>query len=444
MKRHFQFFTYGTGSIGTGIYTNVPGILLMFYMTNIIGIDVRLGAMAVFAPKIIDLLTDPFMGVLSDRTRSRWGRRRPYMLAGAIAIGPLFAMLFSVPEFDSDLASFLFVLAAYISSTLAYTIFAVPYVALSVEIPKTYHERTLINAYRMIFVMVGILIAGGVAPLIVDAAGGGREGYRVMSMTLGLFCSAVMLAAFFGTRHVKDPEERLLLTVRQQFQLVRKNRPFVVLFATYVIQLVGMGCLAGALPFFAIYIIGGGNTTIATIFITFNVTAMIAIPIWVFIGRHISKLKAYALSTGLLALAYTSLIVVGPDYPYNLFLFQVVVTGIGLGGQQLFSFSMLADTVQHGNAELEGAGGEAIYAGFFTAGEKGGAAFGALLAGSVLGVMGLVETTEGMATQSDQALLGISLAFSLVPAALIVISLMVMSLYRSFEKSQNPTLEIAE
>jgi len=430
--------------MGTGVYTNVPGILLMFYMTNIIGIEIQYAVLAVFAPKIVDVITDPFMGVISDRTRSRWGRRRPYMLAGALAIGPLFAMLFSVPEFDSKLTSFFFVLAAFITSTLAYTIFAVPYVALSVEIPRTYHERTSINAYRMIFVMVGILMAGGIAPMIVDYAGGGREGYLVMSMTLGLFCSAVMLAAFFATRHVKDPEERLLLTVRQQFELVRKNRPFVILFATYVIQIIGMGCIAGSLPYFATYIIGGGNATVAAIFITFNVTAMIAIPIWVLVGRRISKLTAYALSTGLLALAYASLILVGPDYPYDIFLFQVVITGIGLGGQQLFSFSMLADTVHHGNADLEGASGEAIYAGFFTAGEKAGAAFGALVAGSVLGIMGLVETTEGMTEQTEQALLGIKLAFSLVPAALIVISLVVMSLYRSFERSNAHHLEAAK
>jgi Na+/melibiose symporter-like transporter len=408
----------------------------MFYMTNIVGIDVKLAAIAVFAPKIVDVITDPFMGVLSDRTRSRWGRRRPYMLAGALAIGPLFAMLFSVPVLDSDFASFLFVLAAFITCTLAYTVFAVPYVSLSVEIPRDYHERTLINAYRMVFVMIGILIAGGVAPMIVEAAGGGREGYRVMSISLGIACTVFMLAAFFATHHVKEPTERLLLTVRQQFSLVRKNRPFVILFATYVTQLIGMGCLSASLPYFATYIIGGGNQTIATIFITFNLTAMLAIPFWAFLSRHISKLTGYACATLLLVFAYTSLFLIDAGYPFDVFLFQVVLTGIGLGGQQLFSFSMLADTVHHGNAQLEGGKGEAIYAGFFTAGEKGGGACGAMLAGVVLGIMGLVETTEGLTEQPASALLGIKLAFSIVPAILVAISLVVMSFYRSFERQQ--------
>ncbi len=435
MNRQFQFFSYGFASMGTGLYTNVPGLLLMFYMTSIIGIDVRLATLAVFAPKIVDVITDPFMGVISDRTKSKLGRRRPYILAGALAIGPLFAMLFAVPEFDSDLISFLFVLAVFIASTLAYTVFAVPYIALSVEIPRTYHERTSINAWRMVFVMIGILAAGGIAPLIVDAAGGGREGYRVMSMSLGLFCSAVMLTAFFSTRHVKDPVDPLLLTVREQFRLVRTNRPFVILLSTYVTQLVGMGCLAAALPFFATYVIGGGNGSIAALFVTLNATAIAVMPLWVFIGRRISKLSAYALSTGLLVLSYGSLMLVGPDYSFNVFLFQVLLTGIGFGGQQLFSFSMLADTVQHGNDKLGGAGGEAIYAGFFTAGEKIGLAFGVLVAGSVLGLMGLVETTQGMTAQSDQAILGIRLAFSVVPAVLVALSLVIMVFYRSFEKA---------
>ena len=436
MNRQFQFFTYGIASMGTGLYTNVPGLLLMFYMTNIIGIDVRLATLAVFAPKIVDVITDPFMGVISDRTKSRFGRRRPYILAGALAIGPLFALLFAVPELQSDLASFLFVTGIFIASTLAYTVFAVPYIALSVEIPNTYHQRTGINAWRMVFVMIGILMAGGIAPLIVDWGGGGREGYRVMSMAIGFFCSAVMLTAFFSTRHVKDPERPLILTVREQFSLVKANKPFVILFATYVTQLIGMGCLAAALPYFASYIIEGGNSAIAAIFLTLNITAIIAMPIWVLIGRRISKLKAYVASSTLLVFAYASLMLVGPEYSFNIFLAQVVVTGIGFGGQQLFSFSMLADTIAHGNKQLDGARGEAIYAGFFTAGEKTGLAFGALLAGTVLGVMGLVETTEGVTTQPEQAIFGIRLAFSMVPAALVGASLLFMWFYRSFERAQ--------
>ena len=422
--------------MGTGLYTNVPGLLLMFYMTNMLGIDVRLATLAVFAPKIVDVVTDPFMGAISDRTKSRFGRRRPYILAGALAIGPLFAMMFAAPELQNDLQTFLFVLVVFIASTLAYTVFAVPYIALSVEIPHTYHERTSINAWRMVFVMIGILMAGGIAPLLVEAGGGGREGYRFMSFSIGIFCSAVMLTAFFSTRHVKDPEKPLILPIREQFALVWANKPFLILFSTYVTQLVGMGCLAATLPYFATYIIEGGNEAIAAIFITLNVTAIIAMPVWVLIGRRISKLTAYGLSSSMLALSYGGLVLVGPGYSFNIFLAQVVVTGIGFGGQQLFSFSMLADTVSHGNKQLDGAQGEAIYAGFFTAGEKTGLAFGALVAGSILGLMGLAETTEGTIIQSEQALMGIRLAFSILPAVLIACSLMVLWFYRGFDRNQ--------
>ena len=84
--RHLQFASYGVGSVGNGIYSTVPGLLLMFYMTNILGVPVVLATIAIFAPKIIDVVTDPIVGSLSDRTRTRWGRRRPYMLVGICSL----------------------------------------------------------------------------------------------------------------------------------------------------------------------------------------------------------------------------------------------------------------------------------------------------------------------------------------------------------------------
>ena len=118
-----------------------------------------------------------------------------------------------------------------------------------------------------------------------------------------------------------------------------------------------------------------------------------------------------------------------------LFLGVVCLSGMGSGGQQLFSFSMLGDAIVHGHKEGNSSG-EAMYAGFFTASEKIGLAFGALVAGVVLSTMGLLETTQGSIDQTEQALWGIRIAFSIVPACLILLSLVVLFRYRHFERDQ--------
>jgi sugar (glycoside-pentoside-hexuronide) transporter len=442
IPRHLQFAGYGFASIGNGIYSTVPGLLLMFYMTNILGIDVRFATLAIFAPKIIDVITDPLMGVISDRTRSTWGRRRPYLLVGICTLGPLFCLLFSSPEFNDSSYGFYFVTGIYILCTLAYTVFAVPYVALSAEIPNDYHERTTLNAYRMGFAMMGMLVSGALAPTIVEYFGGGRAGYRIMSICLGLIIGISWLSAFFTTAHVKDPEFPADKTLPELIRLVAQNRPFVTLLVTYVIQLTGMSCLTAALAYYVTYILHDGGSLISIIFLTVNLTAILAMPVWVMIGRRISKLHALYASSLILAITYFSLIFFTADSPRWLLLAVVCISGLGTGGQQLFSFAMLADTIVSGNSN-KGNAGEAIYTGFFTASEKIGMAFGALVAGTIFAIMGLAETTRGFTEQSESALLGIRLAFSLAPSALIFLSLAVLYGYRTFEAEQQASVQPA-
>ena len=437
MNRHLQFAGFGLASTGNGIYSTVPGLLLMFYMTNIIGIDVRYATMAIFIPKLIDVLTDPLMGMISDRTHSRWGRRRPYFLAGSLLFGPLFVLLFSSPEFNQPIDSFYFVIFSYILCTLAYTLFAVPYVAMSAEIPQNYLERTNLNAYRMCFVMIGILASGALAPLIVEANGGDRAAYRTMAIALGSIICVSWLSAFFATRKFNDTRRYETLSFKEQLKLVATNQPFITLLSAYVIQLAGMGCLTAAIAYFAIYILNGNGETIATIFICANLTALLAMPVWVQVGRKTGKLPALYLASALLAISYFTLSAFDSSSS-KIGLYAIIcLSGLGSGGQQLFFFSMLADTIAEGQhlktTKTATPSSVAIYAGFFTASEKIGMAFGALIAGLILSSMGLVETTEGVTAQSAQAIRGISWAFSLAPASLILISMAVLYRYRHFD-----------
>jgi Na+/melibiose symporter-like transporter len=172
---------FAIGSLGTGIYSITPSVLLLYFMTDTLGVSPSLAALAVALPKFWDVLTDPVMGVISDNTRTRWGRRRPYLLAGAISMSLSFVFLFSVPEFSTPTGSFAYVLVVYVVSATAYTIFAVPYISMPAEMSADPHERTVIMSYRMFFAMCGLLLGSVAAPLLVEWYGGGRQGYASMS-----------------------------------------------------------------------------------------------------------------------------------------------------------------------------------------------------------------------------------------------------------------------
>jgi GPH family glycoside/pentoside/hexuronide:cation symporter len=164
---------YGAGSIGAGIFSTIPGLLLLFYLTDTLAVPAGLAGLAILIPKLWDIVTDPIVGAWSDRTRTRWGRRRPFLLAGALLLPPCFMALFMAPVGDPTV-SFFWVLIAFCAAAGAFTLFQVPYATMPTEMTGDYHERTTLVAYRMAFLTVGILAGGALAPELIE--GGGRRG----------------------------------------------------------------------------------------------------------------------------------------------------------------------------------------------------------------------------------------------------------------------------
>ena len=249
--------SYGLGSLGTGMFSAVPGLLLLYFMTDTLGIAPALAGLGVFLPKFWDVITDPVMGNLSDRTRHPWGRRRPYLLAGSLSLPLFFALLFAVPEFSSPIHSFAYVVVAFILAATGFTLFQVPYIAMPAEMTPDYRERTTIMGFRMVFMTAGILLAGGGAPLIIDLAGGGRTGYAVMSSSLAAVCLAAMLLSFKGTAKAPFLDRvETAMPFREQFKVALRNKPFLLLVAGFFPQQIGVGCTLAMLPFYMKYILG--------------------------------------------------------------------------------------------------------------------------------------------------------------------------------------------
>ncbi|WP_157595983.1 MFS transporter [Plesiocystis pacifica] len=413
---------YGIGGLGSGVYTTVPGLLLLYYMTDTLGIAAALAGLGIFVPKLWDVITDPFMGSISDRTDSRFGRRRPYILAAALALPLCFVALFSVPELSPG-AAFAWVMVSYVLAATAFTMFIVPYTAMPAEMSEDYDEVTSLMGWRVALLTVGILISGAAAPQLIELGGGGRGGYTFMAMIVAGVIFASMLGTFVGTRSAPSrPRLDQSPPLREQLQAAARVRPFRVLLSTYALQLVGVGLVLANVPYFARYTLGGDEGTVTIMFVALVAPAFAFMPGWVWLSKRTGKLRAYQLASALFGVGIGSLWLSSPSQMWLVNL-QVGLAGIGFAGTQLFPFSMLPDTIAADRAK-GGEQREGVFTGLWMAADKGAVALGALFAGLVLDAGQFIETRAGeLVDQPDTAMLAIRLSSSILPALFLLSSL---------------------
>src|SRR5918992_6283198 len=195
---------YGLGSFCSGTFSTVPGLLLLYYLTNVLAVPAGVAGLVIFLPKAWDLVINPYVGRLSDRTSSRFGPRRPWLLAGAVALPPTFVLTFAGPPLTGTAAA-VYVGVCFFAAATAYALFEVPYKAMPAEMTDDYHEQSGLLTWRMSFLGLAILLSGSVAPAIANSQGehGTVGGYRVMGFVIG----GVLLVAMVGTflRTAKAP-----------------------------------------------------------------------------------------------------------------------------------------------------------------------------------------------------------------------------------------------
>ncbi len=435
------YLGYGIGSVGTGIFSTVPGLLLLSFMVRYLQVPAVIAGMVILIPRLWDVITDPFAGTLSDRTRSRWGARRPWMLAGSLTLPVAFALLFRVSH-QTGMAAAWYLMFIYILCTTFYTIYQVPYVAMPAEMTEDYYERTTIMSWRIAFLTIGILVGGAAAPEIISAGGGGREGYALMGLVIGAVLFAVLIGSFFGTKRVPRVESvPVAASFREQFRAAVGNRPFIILFGAYIIQVLGIGAMLAGVDFFTSTILKDpGQTSILFVFLVGP--ALVTMPLWVRVGRRFGKLTGYIICTVLFTIGGFCLMLANPEQLWVIYGI-VLLMGAGYAGTQLFPFSMLPDTISADTLRtgLRRAG---AYTGIWTAADKAGFAVGPAIFAAILAVTGFIETEGGvLIEQPASALLGVRLGFALLPATLMGLSLLILRHYKLDEKT-NAALGLGE
>lgn len=456
---------YAIGSLGTGGFATLPGLVLTYYLTDSLGVAAILAGVIVSAAKIWDVVIDPVIGALTDRDLARNGSRRRLMLIGSLALPVLFAVTFAVPPGLGPVIGALWVLVAFLLTATAFSLFQVPYIALPAELTDSYDARTTLLTWRVVVLTFAILLFGAGGPLLRTVTGDPTSGYLVMGIVAGVTIGVGMLIATGAARraHATRPamgvaggatatEAELIAAAadgargggtgasssafgsgiranyRAAFDALRRSQPFRALLSTFLLQALATGMMLAGAQYLATWVLRSEDA-VTLLFVALIAPALVAAPGWAWLARRFGKERVFAIASIVFAVAAAS--TVGAVWFPGAWIYgPVAFAGIAYAGMQSLPMAMLPDVIAH-DAARHGPGRAGAFGGVWTAGETTGFALGATALSVVLAATGYIASTAGeTVTQPGAALAGIVVSFSIVPAALIAVSLATLARYR--------------
>ncbi|GAB3598408.1 MFS transporter [Microbacterium tumbae] len=449
---------YAIGSLGTGGYATLPGLVLTYFLTDNLGVAALGAGLIVTAAKVWDVVIDPIIGVASDRQLARTGSRRGFMLAGALTLPVFFALTFAVPPSWGPVAGAVAVLLAFLATATAFSLFQVPYIALPAELTDGYDERTRLLGWRVVVLTAAILLFGAGGPMLRRATGDPGSGYLLMGVAAGVVIGIGMLVATRtaprrseGSPRAADPvadapapatsapaapvaEVSAIVArgIRAQyaagFAALRRSAPFRALLATFVLQALATGTMLAGAQYVATWVLHS-ESAVEILFAALVAPALIATPGWTAIARRIGKERSFRFASILFLVAAASL-AVAIWAPGAWIYGSVAVAGVAYAGLQSLPMAMLPDVISH-DERATGPGGAGAFTGIWTAGETVGFALGATAVSLMLAATGYVSSVAGAAAaQPEAAVTGIVVGFSILPAALMALSLVPLARYR--------------
>lgn len=421
---------YASGSFGMGVWVTVPGLLLLFFLTDVVGVAASVAGLTLLLPKVIDVVVHPLIGSRSDRQARRHGHRRRMMLGGVL-LGAAMIAMFSVPAGLSGWSAALWVGGFYILGNLLFAMFQVPYLTTPSDLKIGYHERTRVFMFRMLFLTVGLLGAGVAAPALV--ASERRGAYTTMAAILAVVMVISALVAMRGVRRLTDacgfraPAEDAGHSTWDDVKVAWADRNFRALLLSYLFTGTTTHLFMAALPYFTRYVFDNSGLT-AVFMGSFLVPALGAGPLWMVASRRFGKQRGLLWSQAIFLVGSLALLS-APYVGLVLSIVVVVAMGVAFSGLQLFAFSMVPDAVAA--AEAKGDSKAGAYTGVWTATEALGTAVGPYLYSAALAAGGFVSSTAGVdVVQPDSAMTALLMGFTVVPAVLMLVALVFQRQYR--------------
>jgi GPH family glycoside/pentoside/hexuronide:cation symporter len=425
---------WGVGSFATTTMLNGVSLVLLYFLVRFVDMEPVVAGALLFGSKLVDAVTDPPLGLVSDRTRSRWGRRRPFLLGSAVFCGFSFALLFNVPMSLSGLQVHLFIAFGLLLYTLSYTAFQVPYMAMPAEMTDSWHERTRIMQWRVVFMTAGNMMGSSGAPLLVAMLGGERAAYGQMGVILGLVIAAAMLLTFLGTAGARQtPRPAVPSPLGLQLRWTLQNRPLLVLMTSKIVVYSGISAFTAVMLFFFASVLKKGPAELGLFALVMAVSTILFTPLHHLGSRWIRKKTAYLWCFAGYALGLLSWLAATPDESLLLFVLRGAWLGFFNAGLFLYGNSMLIDTFAW-DYQRTGVRREGFLSAAFSFVEKTALALGPLVIGTLLSAMGFDRSLPAGADQSPEAVRAMYLGFVWIPVAAQLSALVLLLAYRLEEE----------
>jgi GPH family glycoside/pentoside/hexuronide:cation symporter len=449
-----QKFAYAAGMLANNLQAAaLPAIMVILNLG--LGMDPRYVGLIGFLPRIFDAVSDPMMGYLSDNTRSRWGRRRPYIFVGAITAGLVFAGMWQVQPGHSEMFYLWFFLLAFILFFLTYTVYATPFVALGYEMTADYNERTRLHAFantagQLAWISIPWFWAFIASDMFRDTS----HGASVLAIGIGaaVIVLGVVPALFCREKVAPDrvqAKSSIAENTKEFFKglaLTMKRKPFVKLCAATFLIFGGFQ-LAGTFDLYVIryYVFGGDDAQAGKLYGTFGTTTALytigVIQLTRILAEHMGKRNAFRLTITLSIIGYAlKWVGYSQETPY-LLLIAAPMVAFGVGSLFTLMGSMISDVCDYDELET-GERREGTFAAIYWWMVKVGIALSALIGGQLLVSSGF--RVELGAAQSESSLFYLRLFNVGIPILSSVIAIVVMWRYEITEESANETRNVLE
>lgn len=435
--------SYGLGDMSSNIIFAAISFYLLYFMVNVAGLNPALAGLIFIIAKLWDAITDYFMGILSDKTQTRWGKRRVYMLFGAIPYGLAFVLLWFAPfnAGTQQWVKFLYYTLAYMTFNTLWTIVYVPYNALTANMTKDYDERTSLNGIRIICANIGMLLgaalfaffAEGESSLFATLFGSIKNGYLMAGLLFGVIAAMIMLICVKGVKERYESNatytQSFFKTLKEFFSLPEFRHTMMY----YLLSMVGFDIIMAVFLFFVndslgFGVIGGGE--ISMIFIALPlVFAILSAMFWVKLSEKYNKVKVYGFAVIWISLVLLACLFI-PSYtstsPLLAYLFlgiTVVGVGIGMSAVQILPWASVPDVIEvdelvYGNRR------EGAYYGMVQFMYKLASGLSVAFVGWLLRIFGYIESMDGvLITQPESALTAIRVVIGVIPGILFIISI---------------------
>lgn len=415
---------------------NVVTVLGLRFMTDSLAITAGTAGLIFALVKIYDGFLDPAVGAWSDRSKSRYGRRLPFLFAGGLAMPLGVMMLFGAPDLGSIILTEIFVTIALMIHASGYTLLTIPGFAMVVESSTDPDERARLMAWRTYGNAIGALLGSTIPTWLLGAIGPSKQSHLMVAV---LVAAIVFIATVAAVRLLRDAPrtappsreaQRRRFDLWRQLVLMWANKPFRVLAIAHIFLLFGTVIGSATLAYFTRVVLKVGDQTLGTYFMLTTIAMVASMPLWVFASRHLGRRACYMIALAVYGITHLSWLLAGPGESLVAIGLRAIISGLSGGGMILCAYALLSDAVRY-DFVRSGERREGSFAGITTLLDKLSSAAALAALGAFLSAMGYVSSAAGAAsTQADSAATAIMLCQSVVPALAMAGAFLTMGFYK--------------